>query len=100
MSNQTDNRGGETEIEEVKHRSGSDLSSITLQLHLMTFSLSVTPSKEVKATTGGGCGGQGGARLRSCSDGSRYSRRGVGLPSNSSSPSLVLSNPKSGKNNN
>ncbi|XP_026203066.1 DEP domain-containing mTOR-interacting protein-like [Anabas testudineus] len=55
----------------------------------------VTPSKEVKAATGGGCGGQGGARLRSCSDGSRYNKRGAGLPSNSSSPSLVLSNPKS-----
>ncbi|XP_053190813.1 DEP domain-containing mTOR-interacting protein-like [Scomber japonicus] len=44
---------------------------------------------------GGRCGGsQGGARLRSSSDGSRYSRRGVGLSANSSS-SPVLSNPKS-----
>ncbi|XP_042292052.1 DEP domain-containing mTOR-interacting protein-like [Thunnus maccoyii] len=50
---------------------------------------SVAPSKEMKA--GGGCG----ARLRSSSDGSRYSRRAVGLPSNSSSSSPVLSNPKS-----
>ncbi|XP_044192676.1 DEP domain-containing mTOR-interacting protein-like [Thunnus albacares] len=49
----------------------------------------VAPSKEMKA--GGGCG----ARLRSSSDGSRYSRRAVGLPSNSSSSSPVLSNPKS-----
>ncbi|XP_039677173.1 zinc finger protein 79-like [Perca fluviatilis] len=35
--------------------------------------LYVAPSKEVKAVAGGG--GDGGARLRSCSDGSRYSRR-------------------------
>ncbi|KAM9339817.1 DEP domain-containing mTOR-interacting protein-like [Symphorus nematophorus] len=55
----------------------------------------VAPSKEVKAVAGGGCGGQGGARLRSKSDGSRYSRRGPGLPNNSSSSSPVLSNPKS-----
>lgn len=55
----------------------------------------VDPSKEVKAPAGGGRGGQGGARLRSCSDGSRYSRRGVDLPNNSSSSSPVLYNPKS-----
>ncbi|XP_044028336.1 DEP domain-containing mTOR-interacting protein-like isoform X2 [Siniperca chuatsi] len=52
----------------------------------------VAPSKEVKAVAGGGCGDQGGARLRSSSDGSRYSRRGVVLTNSSSS---VLSNPKS-----
>ncbi|KAM3858556.1 DEP domain-containing mTOR-interacting protein-like [Diretmus argenteus] len=53
----------------------------------------VTPSKEVKAVGGGGgCGSQGGSRLRSSSDGSRYTRKGVVLP-RSSSP--VLSNPKS-----
>lgn len=55
----------------------------------------VAPSKDVKPVPGGGCGGQGGARLRSSSDGSRYSRRGTGIPSSSSSSSLVLSNPKS-----
>ncbi|XP_051245560.1 DEP domain-containing mTOR-interacting protein-like [Dicentrarchus labrax] len=61
----------------------------------------VAPSKEVKAVTGRRCGGQGGARLRSSSDGSRYSRRGVGLANNSSSSSSssssspLLSNPKS-----
>ncbi|KAM6975014.1 DEP domain-containing mTOR-interacting protein-like [Tautogolabrus adspersus] len=50
----------------------------------------VAPSKEVKR------GGQGGARLRSSSDGSRYSRRGVALTNNnSSSSSPVLFNPKS-----
>ncbi|XP_018538549.1 DEP domain-containing mTOR-interacting protein isoform X2 [Lates calcarifer] len=54
----------------------------------------VTPSKQMKAVAGGGCGGQGGARLRSSSDGSRYSRREAGLPNNSSS-SPMLSNPKS-----
>ncbi|XP_029299681.1 DEP domain-containing mTOR-interacting protein-like isoform X2 [Cottoperca gobio] len=54
----------------------------------------VALSKEVKTAAGGGCGGQGGARLRSCSDGSRYSRRGVSLPNNSSS-SPVLYSPKS-----
>ncbi|XP_071357076.1 DEP domain-containing mTOR-interacting protein-like [Trachinotus anak] len=53
----------------------------------------VAPSKEVKVV-GGRCGGQGRARLRSSSDGSRYSRREVGL-SNSSSSSPMLSNPKS-----
>ncbi|XP_070703220.1 DEP domain-containing mTOR-interacting protein-like [Pempheris klunzingeri] len=53
----------------------------------------VAPSKEVKAAAGG----QGGGRLRSSSDGSRYSRRGVGLANNSSSSSSspVLFNPKS-----
>ncbi|XP_040909571.1 DEP domain-containing mTOR-interacting protein-like [Toxotes jaculatrix] len=57
----------------------------------------VTPSKAVKAVVGGGCGGQGGARLRSSSDGSRYSRRDVCPPdiSSSSSSSPILSNPKS-----
>ncbi|XP_039977043.1 DEP domain-containing mTOR-interacting protein-like isoform X2 [Xiphias gladius] len=59
----------------------------------------VTPSKEVKAVAGRGCGGQAGARLRSSSDGSRYSRREVCLPrspsSSSSSSSPMLSNPKS-----
>ncbi|KAM6903861.1 DEP domain-containing mTOR-interacting protein-like [Lycodopsis pacificus] len=53
----------------------------------------VAPSKEAKEVAGG----QGGARLRSCSDGSIYSRRRVG-PSNSSSSSSsspVLYNPKS-----
>ncbi|XP_022613151.1 DEP domain-containing mTOR-interacting protein-like [Seriola dumerili] len=58
----------------------------------------VTPSKEVKAVAGGGCGGHARARLRSSSDGSRYSRREVGLPNNSSSSSSsspMLSNPKS-----
>ncbi|XP_038581330.1 DEP domain-containing mTOR-interacting protein-like [Micropterus salmoides] len=54
----------------------------------------VGPSKEVKAVARGGCGGQGGARLRSNSEGSRYSRRDVGIISNSSC-SRVLSNPKS-----
>ncbi|CAJ1082843.1 DEP domain-containing mTOR-interacting protein-like [Xyrichtys novacula] len=52
----------------------------------------VAPSKEVK------CDGQGRARLRSSSDGSRYSRRGVDLPTSSSSTSSsssVLFNPKS-----
>ncbi|XP_005463739.1 DEP domain-containing mTOR-interacting protein [Oreochromis niloticus] len=59
----------------------------------------VTSSKDVKAVTGGcggGCGGgQGEARMRSCSDGNIYTRGLVGLPSTSSSTSLVLSNPKS-----
>ncbi|GLD74833.1 DEP domain-containing mTOR-interacting protein-like protein [Lates japonicus] len=54
----------------------------------------VTPSKQMKVVVGAGCGGQGGARLRSSSDGSRYSRREAGLPNNSSS-SPMLSNPKS-----
>ncbi|XP_076027670.1 DEP domain-containing mTOR-interacting protein-like [Genypterus blacodes] len=49
----------------------------------------VTSSKEVK----GARGGQGGTRLRSSSDGSRYSRRGVALPATSCSPALY--NPKS-----
>ncbi|XP_026156080.1 DEP domain-containing mTOR-interacting protein-like [Mastacembelus armatus] len=56
-------------------------------------SLPVGRAEEVKSGTGAGCGGQGGGRLRSCSDGSRYSRRGAGL--HSSSSTLVLSNPKS-----
>ncbi|CAB1420737.1 unnamed protein product [Pleuronectes platessa] len=47
----------------------------------------VTASKEVKVLMGG-------ARLRSSSDGSRYSRRELGL-NNSSSSSSVLSSPKS-----
>ncbi|XP_023276534.1 DEP domain-containing mTOR-interacting protein-like [Seriola lalandi dorsalis] len=58
----------------------------------------VTPSKEVKAVAGGGCEGHARARLRSSSDGSRYSRREVGLANNSSSSSSsspMLSNPKS-----
>ncbi|CAI5692027.1 unnamed protein product [Oreochromis niloticus] len=59
----------------------------------------VTSSKDVKAVAGGcggGCGrGQGEARMRSCSDGNIYTRGLVGLPSTSSSTSLVLSNPKS-----
>ncbi|XP_047461492.1 DEP domain-containing mTOR-interacting protein-like [Mugil cephalus] len=61
----------------------------------------VTPTKDVKAVKGGGCGGQGKARMRSCSDGSRYSRRSVTISSTSSSYSSssscspVLSNPKS-----
>ncbi|TKS89198.1 DEP domain-containing mTOR-interacting protein [Collichthys lucidus] len=56
----------------------------------------VAPSKEVKAPAG-----HPAARLRSSSDGSRYSRRGAGLPncssssSSSSSFSPVLFNPKS-----
>ncbi|KAG8004827.1 DEP domain-containing mTOR-interacting protein, partial [Nibea albiflora] len=59
------------------------------------LSPSVAPSKEVKALAGGS-GHPGGARLRSSSDGSRYSRRGGGLPNNSSSSfSPVLFNPKS-----
>lgn len=41
-------------------------------------------------------GGRGAARLRSCSDGSRYSRRGLGS-SSCSSFSPPLSNPKSGE---
>ncbi|XP_074543640.1 DEP domain-containing mTOR-interacting protein-like [Halichoeres trimaculatus] len=50
----------------------------------------VSPSKEVKGE------GRGRARLRSSSDGSRYSQRGVSLtPSSSSSSSSVLYNPKS-----
>ncbi|XP_041665959.1 DEP domain-containing mTOR-interacting protein-like [Cheilinus undulatus] len=51
----------------------------------------VSPSKEVK------CRGQGGARRRSSSDGSRYSQRGAGLANNASSSSstTVLFNPKS-----
>ncbi|XP_049457424.1 DEP domain-containing mTOR-interacting protein-like [Epinephelus fuscoguttatus] len=53
----------------------------------------VAPSKEVKVAGGRQCGGQGTARLRSCSDGSRYSRRGVSLHNSTSSP--VLYNPKS-----
>ncbi|XP_054462601.1 DEP domain-containing mTOR-interacting protein-like [Anoplopoma fimbria] len=58
----------------------------------------VAPSKEAKASA---AGGQGGARMRSCSDGSRYSGRRLGLSNNSSSSSssssssLVLYNPKS-----
>nr|XP_019965101.1 PREDICTED: DEP domain-containing mTOR-interacting protein-like isoform X1 [Paralichthys olivaceus] len=57
---------------------------------ISSLSPSVTASKEVKVVMGG-------ARLRSSSDGSRYSRREVGLRSNSnsSSSSSVLSNPKS-----
>ncbi|XP_073319316.1 DEP domain-containing mTOR-interacting protein-like [Pagrus major] len=51
----------------------------------------VAPSKEVKLSAGG----RGGGRLRSCSDDSRYSRRGVGLPEDNSSSSPMLSNPKS-----
>lgn len=42
------------------------------------------------------CGGRGAARLRSCSDGSRYRRRGAGS-SSFSSISPPLSNPKSGE---
>ncbi|KAM7373672.1 hypothetical protein PAMP_008507 [Pampus punctatissimus] len=53
----------------------------------------VAPSKEMKAVAG--CGGQERARLRSSSDGSRYSRRGVDLSGYSSSSSPALSNPKS-----
>ncbi|XP_030267334.1 DEP domain-containing mTOR-interacting protein-like isoform X2 [Sparus aurata] len=45
----------------------------------------VAHSKEVKSAAGG----RGGGRLRSCSDGSRYSRR------DDSSSSPMLSNPKS-----
>ncbi|XP_030267333.1 uncharacterized protein LOC115578491 isoform X1 [Sparus aurata] len=47
----------------------------------------VAHSKEVKSAAGG----RGGGRLRSCSDGSRYSRR------DDSSSSPMLSNPKSGE---
>ncbi|KAL3984435.1 Arf-GAP with Rho-GAP domain, ANK repeat and PH domain-containing protein 1 [Sarotherodon galilaeus] len=55
----------------------------------------VTSSKDVKAVAGGCDGGRGEARMRSCSDGNIYTRGLVGLPSTSSSSSLVLSNPKS-----
>ncbi|TNN34858.1 hypothetical protein EYF80_054980 [Liparis tanakae] len=55
----------------------------------------VASSKEAKEVAGD----QGGGRMRSCSDGSRYSRRGVGLSNDSSSStsssSPVLYNPKS-----
>ncbi|XP_028275966.1 DEP domain-containing mTOR-interacting protein-like [Parambassis ranga] len=53
----------------------------------------VSPSKDVQA----GGGGQGGARMRSRSDGSRYSRRAGGGPgaSSSSCSAPALSNPKS-----
>ncbi|XP_031175067.1 DEP domain-containing mTOR-interacting protein-like [Sander lucioperca] len=55
----------------------------------------VAPSKEVKAVAGGG--GDGGARLRSCSDGSRYSRRPNNSPSSPTlySPKSVLKRPVS-----
>ncbi|XP_078136601.1 DEP domain-containing mTOR-interacting protein-like isoform X2 [Sander vitreus] len=55
----------------------------------------VAPSKEVKAVAGGG--GGGGARLRSCSDGSRYSRRLNNSPSSPTlySPKSVLKRPVS-----
>ncbi|KAM9839058.1 DEP domain-containing mTOR-interacting protein-like [Aulostomus maculatus] len=52
----------------------------------------VAPAKEVNCLAGGRS--QGGARLRSSSDGSRYSRTAAGLHGNSTS-SPVLSNPKS-----
>ncbi|XP_037651066.1 DEP domain-containing mTOR-interacting protein-like [Sebastes umbrosus] len=60
----------------------------------------VDPAKEVKAVAGRGCAGQKGARQRSCSDSSIYSRRAVDLPNNSSSSSTpsaspVLCNPRS-----
>lgn len=68
-----------------------------------SLSPTVTASKDVKAVTGGCGGGRGGgrgeARMRSCSDGHIYTRGRVGLPSTSSSSSLVLSNPKSGNKN-
>ncbi|XP_034561279.1 DEP domain-containing mTOR-interacting protein-like [Notolabrus celidotus] len=68
-----------------------DLSQLQQVINHVTKS-PISPSKEVK------CEAQGRARLRSSSDGCRYSRRGDGLSTNSSSSSSsssVLFNPKS-----